>query len=106
MHHPCGFGADHHSRARPLTGMKIELFYSPGCQECAAAQASLKAAAQQAVADLEWRELSVLDELDYAVELGVLTLPSIAVDGELVFSSLPTPKQLYEALKRRTAREV
>lgn len=70
--------------------MKIELFYSAGCSQCAAAQTSLKAAAQQAVEGLEWREINVLDELDYAVELGVLTLPAIAVDGELVFSSLPT----------------
>ena len=85
--------------------MKIELFYSAGCSQCAAAQDNLKVTAQQAVEGLEWREINVLDELDYAVELGVLTLPAIAVDGELVFSSLPTPQQLREALIRRTAGE-
>jgi predicted thioredoxin/glutaredoxin len=85
--------------------MKVELFYSPGCKECAAAQASLKVAAQHAVEGVEWSELNVLDELDYAVEVGVLTLPAIAVDGELVFASLPTPEQLREALVRRTAGE-
>lgn len=82
--------------------MKVELFYSPGCAECEAAQAALKAAAHQAVTNIEWRELNVLEELDYAVELGVLSLPSIAVDGELVFTALPTPKQLHEALHRRS----
>lgn len=85
--------------------MKVELFYTPGCHDCAAAQASLKAAAHEAVAYIEWRELNILDELDYAVELGVLTLPAIAIDGELVFSSLPTPQQLRKALIGRTARE-
>lgn len=85
--------------------MKVELFYSPGCHECAAAQASLKAAAQEANARVEWRELNVLDELDYAVELGVLTLPAIAIDGELVFSSLPTPQQLRKVLIGRTVKE-
>ncbi len=82
--------------------MKVELFYSPGCSECFAAQAKLKAAALDAVKDIEWHELSVLEELDYAVELGVLTLPSIVVDGELVFTSMPTAEQLREALMRRT----
>lgn len=85
--------------------MKIELFVSRGCRLCAAAQASLKATAQQAVAGLEWREVNVLDELDYAVELGVLTLPAIAVDGQLVFSSLPTAQQLRDALTRRMTKE-
>ena len=86
--------------------MKIELFYSPGCSQCAAAQASLKATAQQAIPGLEWCEVDVLDELDYAVELGVLTLPAIAVDGELVFSSLPTTEQLRGALIRRRTQEI
>lgn len=81
--------------------MKIEIFYTPGCSECVAAQATLRTVAQESVKDLEWRELNVLDDLDYAVELGVLTLPSIAVDGELVFTSMPTVTQLREALRKR-----
>ena len=80
--------------------MKVELFHSAGCRQCAAAQASLKSAAQQTIENIEWREINVLEELDYAVELGVLTLPAIAVDGKLVFSSLPTPQQLLDELIR------
>jgi predicted thioredoxin/glutaredoxin len=83
--------------------MKVELFYSPGCSECFAAQEKLKAAAQDAVQGIEWRELSVVEELDYAVSLGVLTLPSVVIDGELVFTSMPSAKELREALIRRTA---
>jgi thioredoxin 1 len=82
--------------------MKIEIFYTPGCSECVAAHDRLRTVAQEAVNDLEWRELNVLDDLDYAVELGVLTLPSIVIDGELVFTSMPTVTQLHEALMKRT----
>ncbi len=57
--------------------------------------------AQEVVKDLEWRELNVLDDLDHAVELGVMTLPSIIVDGELVFTSMPTVTQLRDALIER-----
>jgi glutaredoxin len=81
--------------------MKVEIFYTPGCSECVAAHAKLRTAAREAVKDLEWRELNVLDDLDYAVELGVITLPSIVVDGELVFTSMPTVAQLREALIKR-----
>ena len=82
--------------------MKVEMFYTPGCSECITANAELRTAAQEVVKNLEWRDLNVLDDLDYAVELGVLTLPSIAVDGELVFTSMPTVAQLREALMKRS----
>ncbi len=82
--------------------MKVELFYSPGCSQCAVVREDLKATAERTVAGIEWRELNVLEDLDYAVELGVLSLPAIAVDGELLFSSLPTPHQLRDALIRRS----
>ena len=76
--------------------MKVEMFVIPGCSECAVARARLRAAAQEVAKNLEWRELNVLDDLDYAVELGVMT--SIVIDGELVFSSTPTVAQLRDAL--------
>jgi glutaredoxin len=74
--------------------MKIELFCTPECENCASARDGLRATAEEAVPGVAWRELNALDELDYAVELGVVTLPAIAIDGELVFSSLPTCRQL------------
>ena len=73
--------------------MKVELFHTPGCSECVGAYTRLRTAAQEVVKGLEWREVNVLDDLDHAVELGVMTLPSIVVDGELVFTSMPTVKQ-------------
>ncbi len=84
--------------------MKVELFYSPGCSECTAAQARLRAAAEDAVGNIEWREVSAVEEIDYAVELGVLTLPSIVIDGELVFTSMPSVQDLRLALLERVGR--
>lgn len=82
--------------------MKVELFYTPGCKKCAASLTSLKTTAEQAFPDLEWREINPVDEIDYAVALGVLTLPAVAIDGELAFSSLPTATELGEALQQRS----
>lgn len=81
--------------------MKVELFHTVGCKRCAEARNQLKAAAQQAVPDLVWREVDVTQDIDYAVEVGVLGLPALAVDGELAFSSLPTPGQLVAELQKR-----
>lgn len=82
--------------------MKIELFYSPGCGRCAESRDGLKAAALRLAPALEWRDVNVLEELDYAVQLGILTLPALAIDGALVFPSLPTERQLQSALTKRT----
>lgn len=83
--------------------MKIELFYSPGCTRCDAARAGLKTAVADTLIGLPWHwvELNVLEHLDAAVALGILTLPALAVDGKLVFTSLPTPAQLSRELLQR-----
>ncbi len=85
--------------------MKLELFFAAGCASCDAAREGLKEAATQEAPDLVWREVNVLDELDYAVELGVLTLPAVVIDGELVFTSLPSSKELRDVIVQRQTRE-
>lgn len=81
--------------------MKVELFHTAGCKRCSEAADALKAQAREAVPGLVWRDVDVVQEIDYAVEVGVIALPALAVDGELAFSSLPTPAQLIGELKRR-----
>lgn len=84
--------------------MKVELFYTPGCEKCGDSKDALRATAIEFMPDLVWRELNVLDEIDHAVELGVLTVPSIAIDGKVVFSSLPTCRQLRRELVKRSGK--
>lgn len=80
--------------------VKIEVIAAPGCGKCAGAQDELRAIAAAVLGEerLLWREVSVLEELDYAVSLGVLSMPAIAVNGKLKFSSLPTPEQFRSLL--------
>lgn len=80
--------------------VKIELIAAPGCKKCVAAQEQLRAIAITTLGENEvvWREVNVLKELNYAVSLGVLSMPAIAVNGELKFSSLPTPEQFRTML--------
>lgn len=81
---------------------KVEIFSSPGCGKCGHAKDVLqKVVTEIGSGKIEWREVNVLDEMDYAVRLGVLSTPAIAVDGELVFASLPSARQLRRALERK-----
>ena len=83
-------------------GVKVEVFSSPGCAKCRHARAMLKAIADElGRGRIAWREVDILVETDYAVDLGVMSAPAIAIDGKLVFSSLPSPSRLRAELARR-----
>jgi len=79
--------------------LQIEVFTAPGCGKCGQAKARLRRVVEELKLDgLSWREVNILDELDYAVDLGVLTTPAIAMNGELVFSGLPSEKAMLKKL--------
>ena len=82
--------------------VKVEVFSSPGCGKCAQAKAVLKAIAEELGQDkVTWREVNILEEMDYAVDLGVTSSPAIAIDGRLVFAALPSAGKLRAELGRR-----
>lgn len=82
--------------------IKVEVFSSPGCGKCTQAKNMLKAVVDEmGQGQITWREVNILEEMDYAVELGVMSSPSIAINGELAFSSLPSAKKLHSELSKR-----
>jgi len=82
--------------------LKVEIFSSPGCGKCGHAKEVLYKLVDEIGADkIQWNEVNILDALDYAVELGVMSTPSIAINGDLVFSSLPSIKKLRAELEAR-----
>lgn len=82
--------------------IKVEAFSSPGCGKCAQARDALKAVVEElGEMRVTWRDANILEEMDYAVELGILAPPTIAIDGELVFPELPSPDRLRAELVKR-----
>lgn len=80
--------------------IKIEVFSSPGCTRCGQAKDLLRQVAEEIGGGrIAWREVNVVEELDYAVKLGVLSTPAIAVNGRLVFTALPSAKKLRQTLE-------
>ncbi len=81
--------------------IKVEVFSSPGCGKCGHAREILRKLAEEiGCGRIQWREVNVLDEMDYAVRLGVLSTPAIAVNGKLVFAALPSAVKLRHALEQ------
>lgn len=83
--------------------MKVEVLHSASCAKCQRDLLELRAAAQAVDPEVDWHELEIVQVIDYAVELGVLKPPAIAIDGELAFPSLPTAEALVAAMRTRFA---
>lgn len=82
--------------------IEVEVFTSPGCSKCAHARKVLREMVESVGGDrICWREVDILEELDHAVSLGVLSAPAIAIDGQLVFTGMPRAARLREELLRR-----
>lgn len=81
--------------------IKVEIFCSPGCSACGRASEALRELAGEYTDCIEWRAVDVLEELDYAVRVGVQSAPSIAIDGKLVFTGLPSMRRLRAEFDRR-----
>jgi protein-disulfide isomerase len=50
------------------------------------------------------RKINVVDELDYAVKLGVRATPSIAINGALVFTAMPSEFELRKTIQLQLAK--
>ncbi len=82
--------------------INVEVFSSPGCSKCSHARELLKKIALEKGEDcIHWREVNILQELDYAVSLDVLSTPAIAIDGRLVFTRLPSARKLQSVLEEQ-----
>jgi thioredoxin 1 len=85
--------------------MKVEVFYADGCNSCGASRRELQEAVLAAFPRaMTWSEIDIVKNIDYAVDLGVLTVPAVAIDGDLVFAGLPTAQQLLSELTARAQR--
>lgn len=82
------------------SSINIELISTFTCSRCEKAQKDvqnmIKAFNND---DILYSEVNVLKQLDYVVQLGVLKTPAIAINGKLIFRSIPTRSQFQQALQ-------
>lgn len=81
--------------------ISVDVFVLPGCVRCLCGLGALEEVVRSFGPDsFIWGERDLLENIDRAVQLGILSAPAIAVDGKLAFSSLPTPQQLRAELSK------
>lgn len=79
--------------------MLIELLTASGCGACRAVEQTIGHVIDTLTElDLQIIRVDVVEEIDYAVSLGVRRAPAIALNGKLAFSLPPTEQQLREAI--------
>ena len=83
---------------------RVELFFTTGCEKCAEARDSLREAAQSAGGAVDWKEVDIAKDPNRAVDVGVISTPAVAIDGELVFSRMPTASELTRAIEGHIAK--
>ena len=80
----------------------IEVLTTSGCDRCQKARAMAKSViAEFDEADVQYREINVVEKIDYAVRLGVMAVPAIALNGKLVFPAPPSKVRLRQAIQQR-----
>jgi thioredoxin 1 len=80
----------------------VEVLTASGCGRCQ----KIKALTKEVIAELNddrvrYQEINVVDDIDYAVRLGVMSTPAIALNGELEFSGPPSKAKLRQAILKR-----
>lgn len=86
----------------PKEAVTVELLFAGGCGKCAEARDALRGEAQSLGA--QWKEIDVAKNPVRAVDLGVVSTPAVAIDGDLVFAALPSASELRKAIRARTAK--
>ena len=78
----------------------IEVFTSSICSRCQRAGLMVEELLEEeGFEDITWREVDVVEEIDYAVALAILFTPAIAIGGKRVFSTLPSKQKLRSAIQ-------
>ena len=80
----------------------VEVLTASGCGRCQKAKSLVKDVINEFNnADIQYREINVVEEIDYAVSLGILSTPAITLNRELVFTALPSKAKLRQAIRER-----
>ena len=83
--------------------VKLELFSSPACGKCDQVKKKLQDIADQSGGTIKFMVINILEQMDYALQLGVLSTPCIAVNGKLEFFGLPTMDERRQVLDKEAA---
>jgi len=81
------------------TKINIKIFCAPNCNRCGRAVELVQDVIKDiGINTIHWRKINVIDEIDYAVSLGIHATPSIVINENLVFTASPNKQTLKKTI--------
>lgn len=77
----------------------IEIFCAPNCARCRRAVTLVQEVIENINnSSVHWQKKDVVEEIDYAVSLGIRATPAIIINGKLTFTASPDKKTLQKII--------
>lgn len=81
--------------------VKLEVFTSQGCPHCPVAVAAAEKVKEEIGDELDYEHLDVNENIDKVREYGLMSVPTVVVDGNIEFIGAPTPDELLQVIKSK-----
>ena len=77
----------------------VEEFMSPGCVGCPAVKQMLKELSEELKGEITVEEVDITVDTTRASQYGIMSVPAIAINGELKFMGVPKREELKKTLE-------
>jgi small redox-active disulfide protein 1 len=81
--------------------VKLEVFTSQTCPHCPGALAVAQKVKEEFGDELEYEHLDVAENMDKVGEYGIMSVPTLVIDGKVEFIGAPTEEELTRKIKKR-----
>ncbi len=77
----------------------VEEFMSPGCVGCPQVKEMLKILSEELSGEITVEEVDITIDTTRASQYGIMSVPALAINGELKFMGVPKKEELKKALQ-------
>lgn len=81
--------------------VKVEVFTSQGCPHCPGALAVVQKVKDELGDEIEFEHMDVNENMDKVREYGLMSVPTVVIDGKVEFIGAPTEEELKRKIKKR-----
>ena len=83
----------------------VEEFMSPGCVGCPVVKQILKELSEELSGEITIEEVDITVYTTRASQYGIMSVPAIAINGELKFIGVPKKEELKKALQEELSKD-
>jgi len=83
----------------------VEEFMSPGCVGCPAVKEMLKSLSEELGGNITVEEVDITVDTTRAAQYGIMSVPAIAINGEIKFMGVFKKEDLKKTLKEELNRD-